>query len=144
MQQKGKIHVYCLIDPRTNKVRYVGSTANAGHRFINHIHSGKQPWIRELKQEGLRPQLEILETTNEIRRYRQEQRWIHLFLYLGADLVNNDPYTRKLKMYGAKPGRAPFGARAQVHIPHLLRHKKFDWLQKLYPWYFEEFGDDTE
>ena len=78
-------YVYALKDPRTNRVRYVGSTIQKPHRrFQKHLviaaqglnTTHKYNWIRELLQCGLRPELAVLEITTTARVYEREQRWI--------------------------------------------------------------------
>jgi group I intron endonuclease len=64
-------YIYCLKDPRTNEIRYVGQTINEPRkRLSQHIHQEKRTkgklthvnsWIRNLKQFNLSPIMEILE-----------------------------------------------------------------------------------
>jgi group I intron endonuclease len=64
-------YIYCLKDPRTSEIRYVGQTINdPKKRMAQHIHQEKRTkgklthvnsWIRSLKQNNLRPIMEILE-----------------------------------------------------------------------------------
>lgn len=64
-------YIYTLADPRTNQIRYVGQTINnPSKRLAQHIHqesrvSGKlthvNSWIRNLKQNNLKPTLTIIE-----------------------------------------------------------------------------------
>ena len=59
--------VYELIDPRTDTPRYVGITATPNHRWRSHIDDSdtqnreKRAWIRELMEEGLVPDMQIIE-----------------------------------------------------------------------------------
>ena len=64
-------YIYCLKDPRTDEIRYVGQTINdPKKRMAQHIHQEKRTtgklthvnsWIRNLKQSNLCPIMEILE-----------------------------------------------------------------------------------
>ena len=60
--------VYALIDPRTNRVMYVGQAPDIEHRFRQHINLNRpfdqkqvKDWVTELKREGMRPTVEVLE-----------------------------------------------------------------------------------
>ena len=64
-------YIYCLKDPRTLEIRYIGQTINdPKKRLSQHIHQEKRTkgklthvhsWVRNLKKENLRPIMEILE-----------------------------------------------------------------------------------
>lgn len=60
--------VYQLVDPRDNTIRYVGLSSAVLNRCAEHVLSGgrvnkvKAQWIEELKQAGLLPILQVLET----------------------------------------------------------------------------------
>jgi hypothetical protein len=96
-------HVYCLIDPRTNKVRYIGCTQDINRRVADHIGGwlGKietvQSWIDELVSQGLHIQWKILETTNDTWWGRTEQRWLKHYKLRGEADLNGNPgqYQRK-------------------------------------------------
>jgi hypothetical protein len=56
--------IYALIDPRTDKVRYVGRTIRSKHRPKEHLRRGgplKRAWVEELKAVGLEPRFIGLE-----------------------------------------------------------------------------------
>jgi hypothetical protein len=59
--------IYGLADPRDGNVRYVGYTHNPNQRLQGHIkHTSKQDthpgrWLKNLKLQGLRPAMCILE-----------------------------------------------------------------------------------
>lgn len=62
--------IYALIDPRDDVVRYVGITINVQVRLYGHLTNSiggnlrVKQWITELHQEGISPNLHILETIN--------------------------------------------------------------------------------
>jgi hypothetical protein len=86
------VHIYVLIDPRTNAVRYVGSTLNIQSTLARHrnqtINKKKMAWITELKNEGLKPKIEAIDTTNTQNRLEIERKWIGHYLELGTKLLN--------------------------------------------------------
>lgn len=87
------IKIYVLIDPRNNRVRYVGWThSTLKERLHGHIsdskrgNNHKQNWIRELAKENLIPIIETIEETIYSKRVEREQYWIK---YYGREnLVN--------------------------------------------------------
>jgi len=65
-------YIYALVDPRDNKVRYVGQTTRAPQtRFLEHLNGGlncnpsdatrKDRWIGQLGRLNLRPIMRVLE-----------------------------------------------------------------------------------
>ena len=71
-----KVKIYCLLDPKTCKIRYIGRTSKKvlHHRLIEHVtkskyyekyHPNKKctykvNWIRSLLNEGLEPKIKLL------------------------------------------------------------------------------------
>jgi len=71
------IHIYCLKDPLTNEIRYIGKTIqNPINRYASHISQSKHNkkkdychcWIKSLLNKNLKPKLEVIEITNDITR----------------------------------------------------------------------------
>ena len=64
---ENKNYIYGLIDPRSNKIRYVGKTNNPDQRLFDHVRHSKHKttykdkWIRSLLEIGLKPTITILE-----------------------------------------------------------------------------------
>jgi hypothetical protein len=89
-----KTHIYILIDPITNGVRYVGKANNPKERFKNHKNkcrdknTHKRNWINKLRKLKLNPELEIIDTVDIAEWKYWEKFWISYFMFLGADLVN--------------------------------------------------------
>lgn len=60
-------YIYALVDPRTGEPHYVGRTSNPKRRLSHHTDNNgmttwqKGDWIRELKEQGLKPVMKILE-----------------------------------------------------------------------------------
>ena len=87
-------HIYALIDPRTNAVRYVGCAGDIPKRLQEHMRSKnlslpKYQWLTELKQCGLSPQLEILETVEGYGpTFAREEYWIKKLMRSGEPLTN--------------------------------------------------------
>lgn len=85
--------VYKLIDPRTNKVMYVGCTKlKLSRRLTNHVadtkrfYDRKSQWVAELLEERMRPIIEIIEECNESNWREREKYWMLQF----PDLLNSD------------------------------------------------------
>jgi hypothetical protein len=109
------VYIYRLIDPRSKRTRYVGKTNNLRVRLKNHcqqklgaVHYNTHcsRWIRELKDYGCRPLIEVLEETDENSWVAAEMRWIAHYKSLGEPLTNltdggegltNHPHTEETK-----------------------------------------------
>lgn len=96
-------HIYTLVDPRTNQVRYVGKTNNPDMRMSYHLklregNEGKNTWIRELLELGLTPVMNVIETVHytiprdlTVESSAQRERyWIRYYLAQKAQLFNID------------------------------------------------------
>lgn len=59
------IYIYSLSHPITNEVRYIGKTININRRYKQHLYdkrkSHKASWVQSLRNEGLKPNITILE-----------------------------------------------------------------------------------
>jgi len=87
--------IYSLEDPRDNATRYVGITNDVYQRFCEHIRCDgsnfrKDAWIQELKATNSMVRMPTLEQVKTVAEARvREAYWIHHYLHLGADLLNN-------------------------------------------------------
>lgn len=88
------IYIYALIDPRTGDIRYIGKTKNLRARNNSHRSEVNRKtyhlyrWIAQLKQQGLEPDLIVLEETNEQEWAERECFWIAKGRELGWRLTN--------------------------------------------------------
>jgi DNA polymerase-3 subunit beta len=88
------VFIYALSDPRTNQIRYIGKANNPYDRYSNHYNSSrdknthKRNWINNIRKEGLRPELIILDEVPKINWQYWEKFYISLFKSWGFDLVN--------------------------------------------------------
>ena len=77
--------IYRLSDPRTGLVRYIGCCKNPLTTIRRHSSPGGkyQPklkaWIRELRQEGLRPQFKLLQMIQYRESHQLETSYIRSF-----------------------------------------------------------------
>jgi len=101
-------HIYALVDPRDDFVRYIGITTDVKYRYRQHARGGYNRsiwrWARELESLGMSPVMRIVET---IRReadtsddaFKQivserEVYWIGEYLRLGTPLFNTFGVTK--------------------------------------------------
>jgi hypothetical protein len=85
--------IYKLIDPRNDKVRYVGWCKNVRQRYNEHLSEArrgfighKNNWIRSLLKEELKPIVEIIENILYKNKTEREQYWIKFY---GRDNLTN-------------------------------------------------------
>jgi len=101
---KSNTFIYCLIDPTTNEVRYVGQTINGIKRIKAHyFYSDKittqsgmktpsQHWICKLKKQGKIFKVGYLEYTDNVSLLNElEIKWIAYYRSLDARLLNLGP-----------------------------------------------------
>lgn len=109
------IYIYTLSHPITNEVRYVGKTVNIKRRYKQHLYDKRQKhkyaWIQQLKNEGLKPVITIIEEcTNEWQD--REKHWItqydNLINHLeggGSDYVRTTSEETREKIRQANLGK---------------------------------------
>ena len=102
-------HIYALVDPRDNLVRYIGITTDTKYRYRQHSRRGYNrsiwKWARELEHLGMFPVMHIIETINREAEtsddaFKQivserEAYWIGEYLRLGASLFNTFGVTKR-------------------------------------------------
>lgn len=91
----GKSSIYLLLDPRDNTVQYVGQTQNLEQRKRNHLGLTEHGltgsirlirWKQELKELGLAPVLQPVDSSSPEKIDRLEIRWIAYYRQLGKIL----------------------------------------------------------
>jgi hypothetical protein len=73
--------IYGLLCPRLQKIRYVGASSQPVRRYRSHIApSGRstggvavQDWIQGLREEGLKPELVLLEEVDKAHHVREKR-----------------------------------------------------------------------
>lgn len=85
-------YIYGLFDPNTGAIRYIGRSTNPEKRFASHRNMSqndvKTAWVRELRKNGQRPELAIIETCTAETVKDAEWGWIKRCMEAGADLTN--------------------------------------------------------
>lgn len=94
-----EIYIYTLSHPITNEVRYVGKTINIKRRYKQHLYdkrtSHKASWVKSLKNDGLKPVMNILEICTFENWEEKEKYWIKQFNNLtNLKAGGNDSYKR--------------------------------------------------
>lgn len=90
-------HIYALIDPRTNEIRYVGKARNVEKRLSRHLHEKadtyKCRWVNEMRRSGLAPVIFTLESfidPDDSQWPEAERFWISYLKSIGCRLTNAD------------------------------------------------------
>ncbi len=87
-------YIYALIDPRYNTVRYIGKANNPKDRYTNHYNSArdknthKRNWINNVRLDGARPELLIIDKVNIDEWQFWESFYIALYKSYGFILLN--------------------------------------------------------
>ena len=88
------VYIYALIDPRDNQVRYIGKANNPNDRYRAHNNSArdkdthKRNWINNVRKDGLRPELLILDEVPIDNWQYWERFYISLYKTFGFILLN--------------------------------------------------------
>lgn len=112
---EGKTYIYSLNCPITEEVRYIGKSNNPTKRLNSHTSDKsknyKASWIKSLKEQNLKPVLEIIDEVSNLEWEFWEQHYISLYkswnfkltnLTNGGDGVNQNtvPWNKGLKFPG--------------------------------------------
>lgn len=87
--------IYALVDPISNKMKYVGKSDNPEKRLKGHISEARHnsgthriSWLRKLARKNLEPILLILEEVSKETWQERERYWISYGLLAGWPLTN--------------------------------------------------------
>jgi len=90
-----RTYIYGLVDPTTNRYRYVGQSRQPERRLANHRYehnaNEKGRWIAGLARQGLRPEmhiLEVIESVDAATVRKREYWWIAELQRQGYILFN--------------------------------------------------------
>ncbi len=127
-----KVLIYCLMDPLTGEIRYVGQTIKGNKRFKEHIkpsslrkHTHKNHWIKSLINKDLKPIFNVLEyiEDNSILDEREDY-WINYHKSQGCNLTNaanggrGSPGRKNSPESIAKMSRAAKARNWEGFVPH--------------------------
>lgn len=91
--ENGRTFIYCLCEPRSGEIRYVGKADDPERRFKKHLCNGENchrtAWIRSLAADDIQPALILLEECPKENWQERERHWIAFLRENGADLVNS-------------------------------------------------------
>lgn len=125
------VHIYMLVDPETDEIRYVGKSIRPAQRLLNHMNersnTHRSHWLQTLRQKGLRPRMVILETIEGRWPWQDAERfWIAHLRSLGARLVNGTSGGDGV------PNLSP-DARERIRSAWVGRRHKPETIEKLRP-----------
>lgn len=93
--------IYCLRDPSTGEIGYVGYTCDPRTRYHDHMRRAhnlkdeKDLWIMLLREGGIDVVFEIIEVTSESMWEARERHWIESLRSCGEPLTNESPGGRR-------------------------------------------------
>jgi len=86
------VYIYALVDPRDKSVRYIGQSINPKMRFVQHlkddINVHKKMWFDDLNNNGLRPEMIVIDVVERNRADATEKRIIRDGIKAGWLLTN--------------------------------------------------------
>jgi len=102
-------YVYALLEPGSERIRYVGKSLNPARRIVGHMARAASPGLREWLKSVGQPDVKILETLpSETDALIAEQAWIKR-LRVGGDLLNvsrnyaeSSPYSGEFSGLGSR------------------------------------------
>ena len=111
MTRTRKGTVYALIDPRDNKIRYIGKTekpilARLAHHLATPTNPAMRVWINALSLQGLTPRIEAVATVPVDGLGAEEQRQIKRHADDGHRLLNAPYYHQHIGDLGQRPTKA--------------------------------------
>lgn len=116
--------IYCLVDPRTKIIRYIGKSVNGLNRPKDNVRRGWKHhhkcgrWLLGLKSLGLTAEIEILEELSSPNEIDDAERfWIANFRAAGSALLNmTDGGEGMLKVVHSQTTRDLIGAKNSVSL----------------------------
>jgi len=92
------IYIYTLSDPITNEIKYCGKTKDIKERLSGHLKEKKRidkfNWIKNLKNNNLKPRIEIIDEVDDNGWDFWEKYWISQLKTWGFELLNKtDEYS---------------------------------------------------
>lgn len=107
-----RIYFYILIDPLTNKIRYIGQSVNPANRYRNHIYEAKknnrnhkERWIIQLLRKNVKPIMQIVweEVMGAVEANSFETYMIEYYKEIGCDLTNSEDRARNTPVVETTP-----------------------------------------
>lgn len=88
-------YIYALIDPRDNRIRYIGKTNNPIRRLREHCQfqyetNRRANWLNLLRSLHIKPIIKVIEECNESNWTEKEVYYKNYYESLGFDLTNSD------------------------------------------------------
>lgn len=116
-------NIYCLKDPATDEVCYVGQTVGPIEKRLRaHVLSSRQEtskkslWIQALTSKGMTPCIETIEQCPDDQANEREYHWIMHHYSINPALTNGTVGDRRPRRVPTS-GRCPIkGANLQIHV----------------------------
>ena len=107
------VSIYTLSDPRDNQIHYVGASVHPYARLSRHIKSplyGNEnskliTWLRSLREEGIKPELNIIKSVDYRIAPTADMEYIQYFLNQGYKLENTYTRLRSKVVHRMPPSR---------------------------------------
>jgi len=95
------VFIYIIIDPRSEKVIYVGKTKQPSKRFYSHTTTSQKTAIgasiKEIIKSGKKPIFNIIEKCTYGQGFDREKFWIDHYFKINPDIFNRPCGAKRLK-----------------------------------------------
>jgi predicted DNA-binding protein (UPF0251 family) len=129
-QMNDVVHIYGLLDPRDQQLRYVGKTIHPSKRLREHLNqldnTPKGEWLLELTKSGFKPKLIVFSEVSKADASKAEKEAIRRYALLGCPLLNTHGYPTSQRLFTDR-----YQPITQFKIPERIDWQRFNYRTEL-------------
>jgi hypothetical protein len=124
------VHIYGLLDPRDQQLRYVGKTLHPSRRLREHLRqlddTPRGAWLLELTTSGFKPKLIVFSEVSKADASEEEKETIRRYALLGCPLLNTHGYPTSQRHFTDQ-----YHSITQFKIPERIDWQRFNYRTEL-------------